>query len=246
MIEMHVCTTGMIEGAPPLPEEEQVEKPESLRSVLLGLWSVYQMATTWHKWIRKTKDLEVLLYYGIEVYTRSRRTPMDVPKMVDNWKDVFVTLCTAHDKDEIDKAEYKMDELLTPILSAPVAQLREFYVGLRDALKADVRVPFFVWSIFRAWGLVVAEKATDEPTRKHLRKQLATEIAEMVDDKVRGDLVEALVGALMWRDPPTLKKIKEDLNTGAKPRLRGRESCLFLVTERKKGRRVEELNRIML
>jgi hypothetical protein len=46
---------------------------------------------------------------------------------------------------------------------------------------------------------------------------------------VHADLKEALVGALQWRSEEQLKKIEEGVRSGAKPRLRGKESCLFLV-----------------
>lgn len=242
---MHVClATNVIEGAPPTPEPKL--HAESIRDALLSMWSVYRMATSLPRWIHQIKNLEILCYYAIEVPSTKRRTSMDVPKMVADWKAVIVTLCTAHSKDDIDKAEFRMDELLTPILSAPVKELREFYAGLRDALKEDERVPFFIWSMFNAWGKIIAEKAPDDETRRTLRKKLAGEIAEMVEDEVRGDVVEAITGALMWRDPPTLRAIKDDLQAGAKPRLRGRESCLFLTTERGRGKERRELHTVML
>lgn len=243
MIEMHVCySSDVIEGAPPAPKKPSGD----FRTELLNLWGVTQMVKSFPRWVRKVKDLEVLCYYAIEVPSTRKRKPMDVKAMIENWRAVIVTLCTAHTKDEIDAAEYRMDELLKPILGAPVAQLREFYAGLQEALKADPQVPFFIWSMFRAWGKVIVDDCEDKTKRVRLRKKLATEIAEMVEPDVKPDITAAIVGALMWRDPETLEQIKGDLQAGARPRLRGRESCLFLVTEKGRGAKARELHKVML
>jgi len=235
MIEMHVChTTDVIEGAPPAPKK----RPDrvDLREECLGLWSLTRFCqSSIRKGFHQLRDMELLVYYAIEVRTTNKRTPMDVPHMIEQWKVVIVTLCTAHDKDDIDKAEFRMDELLKPLLTAPVAQLREFYSGLTEALRADKAVPFFIWSIFKAWGTHVLKEADDKSKVKRLRRKLAEEIADLVDEDIKPDITAAVVGALMWRDPESLEQIKADLQAGAKPRLRGRESCLFLVTQRKNG-----------
>ena len=158
---------------------------------------------------------------------------MDVPKMIADWTGVIVILSTAHDKQAIDDAEFKMDELLAPLLAAPVADLRAFHEGLMSALRSDERVPFFIWTTFNAWGRTVLEKAEARPQRRRLRKKLANEIADMVEEDVRPDISKAIAGALMWRPPDVLKEVKADLEAGAKPKLKGRESCLFLSTKRR-------------
>lgn len=233
---IHFCTNSQVDEAPPKPEPNEM----AIRDAVLGLWGVTRFCQTFPKCFSKIRSLELLTHYAIEVPTRRKRVPMDVPYMVEQWRAVIVTLCTAHDKEAIDKAEYRMDELLTPILTAPVAQLREFYTGITDALKADKQVPFFIWSMFKTWGRIVVDKCEDRADVRKLRRKLASEIAEMVEPDIQPDITAALVGALMWRDPKDLEEIKGDLKAGARPSLRGRESCLFLVTTKGRGKKATE------
>lgn len=234
MIETYVChTSGVIEGAPPLPEP----KKNNLRNEVFMLWSLTRLAQQFGPGFKKIRELEVMTYYACEVTSGRRKTPVDVPKMIADWKVVIVTLCSAHDKEDIDKAEFRMDELLKPMLNAPVAQIREFYAGLLQALSDDKAVPFFIWSLFKSWGETVLEKADDKAPPQRLRKKLAQEVAHLaMTSQTQKDLLDAMVGALMWRSPEALKEIKDDLEAGAKPRVQGRESCLFLVAQRKGGR----------
>lgn len=218
-----------------IDEENLGPKPKSLRDEVVG--GLYPLITMGRNFQvkRLTSHIDPLLRYGTTGTTWSRkpRIPMDVKKAIADWTAVVVVLATAHNKDEVDKAEFRMDELLTPLLSAPIAELREFYSGLTEALRVDARVPFFLWSTFNGWGKIIIDKCESKPELKRLRKKLANEIAEMVDEDVRPDIVTAISGALQWRDPESLTAIKADLEAGAKPRLKGRESCLFLTTKRR-------------
>ena len=228
---MFICTNHDLKLN---PEPSPKSKSDDLRTELLGIWNIIQIA----KQICQKRrgglfEMDLLIHYGTISWSRKRRIPVDVPKMIADWTEVVLILATAHEKDEIDKAEFKMDELLSPLLTAPVAQLREFHNGLTESLRTNPKVPFFLWSTFNAWGKEVLDKCEAKPELKRLRKKLAGEIAEMVDEDVKPDIVEAIKGALMWRDPETLKEIKADLQAGAKPKLKGRESCLFLTTQRK-------------
>lgn len=242
MIEMHVCYAGdVIEGAPAAQPELEFD----LRDEAMALWSLSQFAISRHRrpW-KKLINAETLLYYACEVPSTRRRIPVNVEEMIAKWKATIIVLCTAHEKDDIDKAEFEMDELLKPMLTAPVAELRAFYAGLLKALESDKQVPFFIWKMFRSWGEIVLEKSDDKdvPPRK-LRRRLAKEVAHLaMTSQTRKDMIEALVGALQWRSPEALKQMRDDLEGGAKPRVKGRESCIFLVTERK-GR---ELHTVML
>ena len=153
---------------------------------------------------------------------------MDVPQMVSRWVATVVVLSTANDKAALDHAEYGLDELMAPLLTAPVAQLRQFYTELLTALHADPRVPIFIWAMFDAWGEITVTQAPDQGIRT-LKTQLAQEIAELVEKDVQPDIMSAIAGALQWRDPATLEKVRDAVKSGDKPRLRGKESCLFLT-----------------
>ena len=153
---------------------------------------------------------------------------MDIPQMVSRWVETLTILSTAHDKAALDHAEYGLDELMAPLLTAPVAQLRQFYTDLVHALKVDARIPIFLWGMFEAWGEIKVAQAPDQGIRE-LKTTLANEIAELVEKDVQPDIMSAIAGALQWRDPATLENIREAVKSGEKPRLRGKESCLFLT-----------------
>lgn len=152
---------------------------------------------------------------------------MDVEALVEKWIPVVTKLATAHDRDEFDAAEAKVDDLLTPILSAPVKQIREFYWKLLERLKSTKEVPMLVYMGFEAWGEVMIKDAPDQGVKK-LKTKLAQEIADLVEEDVKPQLGEAIARALRWRHPDTLKEIKEAVESGKKPKMVGRESCLFL------------------
>jgi len=168
-----------------------------------------------------------LMAYQARYPSRRRRIPVDVTTMVQRWVPVIRGIATGHDKDTVDGCEFQLEELLTPMLTAPVKQLREFYAQLVDALKADPTIPWFIWSTFEAWGEEVLSKAPDDDV-KELKADLAREVAELVERDVMPDVKEAIAGALRWRSPERLAEIRDKVKGGHKPRLRGRESCLFL------------------
>jgi len=153
---------------------------------------------------------------------------MDIDAVVAKWIPIIRGLAVAHSKDEIDRCEFEAEEHLLPLLAAPVRQLREFYSRLCDALREDPSIPFFVSASFDAWHEVILKKAPDEAVKK-LKMALASEVADLVEEAIKPDLREALIGALKWRCPEDLENIKKTVKSGATPRLKGRESCLFLV-----------------
>lgn len=183
--------------------------------------------------VKKLNDLGCLVYYAIELghNGRRKRTAMDVDKVVERWREVVVGLVTAHDKDEADRQEAAIDDCLTPILSAPIKQVREFYPKLLAALKGDKDVPFLVWRSFEIWVDMIISKASDEEI-KELKTALAKEIVELVEPDVRDQIPQAMVRALQWRSAETLEEVKQVVErehaAGQKVRLKGRESCLFI------------------
>jgi len=176
---------------------------------------------------RKLVDVASLMMYGIEHPGTRRKLPMNVPETVAKWKEVIVAYCTAHSKEDFEQADYQMDALFGPLLTAPVTQLREFYRDLVGQLKADPQVPFMIWQSFEKWGVTVLDKAQDDGVVE-LKTALATQIAKMVETKVTPDIMEAIAGALQWRSLEQLEAVKGALEGGAKPRLTGRQSCLYL------------------
>lgn len=175
------------------------------------------------------------LMYAADNPSRQRRRVMDVEAMVEKWIPIIRGLATAHDKATVDRCEFDSEEHLLPLTSAPVKQLRAFYKALCDRLEADPTIPFFVWRSFRTWGDVILDKLPDGGVKK-LRGDLAKRVADMVETQIAPDLNAALVGALQWREPKELEKIANAVEAGAKPRMRGRESCLFLEVDAPDGR----------
>jgi hypothetical protein len=169
------------------------------------------------------------LAFACEHPSRRKRTPMDVEKMVNDWLPLIRKLATCHDIDERDAASSQLDEYLTPIIAAPVVQIREFYRELVRRMKADPSVPWAVWKLFEFWGTNVLDKIEKEEVIG-LKTELAKRIAENSFAKIpREDWIASMVGALQWRHPEKLEQIDNALKAGHKPRVRGKESCLFLA-----------------
>jgi len=206
-----------------------------VRSAAMAAWDVVSLGRqiqdrpwlTGERGRRTWCEIRSLCAYAVEVWSRRRRTPMDVRKMVALWVPIVKGLATAHSKEELDHCEFELDRCLAPLLTAPVRQIREFYVALVQALKTDPAVPFFVWSAFDAWHEVILKRAPDEDVVR-LKKALAGEIAALVEEDVRPDIGSAIRGALQWRPAQQLEQVRDALKGGAKPKLVGRESCLFL------------------
>jgi hypothetical protein len=185
--------------------------------------------------VRVLSNVGVLLKYahdlGYTVRLRKRRIEVDIEKLLTKWQEVIVGLAIAHDKDQADRYEAAIDDCLTPLLTAPIAQVREFASRFLAALKADPRVPFLVWRSYEVWVDEMVAKASDEEVRL-LKTGLAAEIVALVEPDVRDQLPEAMIRALQWRSPEKLEEFKqvvvEEQRKGNKVRLRGRESCLFV------------------
>ncbi len=157
-----------------------------------------------------------------------RRKPVDVDDLVKKWVEVVVGLSTTHSHADYTASDYRTDELLGPLLTAPIAQIRQFGQRLAAALEADHRIPFLVWSSFKRMIEPVILKGPDGELLS-LKKDLAARVADAVEKNLdRGQLVEAIAGALQWRSGERLEAVKQRLDAGEKPRIRGRESCLFL------------------
>jgi hypothetical protein len=178
--------------------------------------------------------MRMFLMYCVEHPGRRRRKPVDVNDMIEKWLPIIRGLATGHDKATVDQCEFDSEEHLLPLTSAPVAQLRDFYRQLCDRLEADPTIPFFVWRSFRTWGDVILDKLPDKGV-KQLRGDLAKRVADLVEKDITPDLNAALTGALQWRDAETLQKIETAVKAGARPRMVGRESCLFLQVETPDG-----------
>ena len=193
---------------------------DARESLALGIIEV----TTKTEWMHRLS----FLAFSCEHPSRRKRTPMDVQNMIDTWLPLIRKLATAHDIDERDAASSQLDEYLTPIIAAPVAQIREFYRGLVARMKADETVPWAVWKLFEFWGTNVLDKI-DKAEVIGLKTELAKRIAENSFEQIpREDWIASMVGALQWRNPERLQQIEEALDKGHKPRVRGKESCLFL------------------
>lgn len=155
---------------------------------------------------------------------------MNMNEVVPKWHKLVVGLAMAHDKDEADRLEASVEDLLTPLLTAPVAQIRQFAHLLLESMMNDKAVPFLVWRAFQVW-VEQMDQAPDGEV-KELKRDLAKQIVDMVEQDAKEQLPDAMVRALMWRSPRQLEEVKAvveaETSAGRKVRLRGRESCLFL------------------
>jgi hypothetical protein len=219
-----------------------------LREAVICAWGLGETAYHWqfsgnlprgslHKGFkgvsRHVSDLGTLCRYGMFCKRMTARPKaVNVDKLVDQWIEAIVGMCTCHDKDEYDAHDAKADELLGPILTAPIAQVREFYAKMIARLKSDKRVPLIVHMGFDCWGKAMVKGAGDNRGILRLKTKLAREVAKLVELPAKEQLPKAIERALKWRDPAVLKEIKKSLESGRKPRLVGRQSCLFLEVGR--------------
>ncbi len=162
---------------------------------------------------------------------------MDVEAEIQKWHQALIGLFLSHSREEMDDWDYRVDDLMSVILSAPVAQLREFAKGLLEAMEADPRVPYFLWGPLNGLG----EKILGAPDEEviQLKVQMAESIAKLAEKDIQPQLHDAVVNALKWRDGALLQKVEIALKEGKPARLKGRESCLFLeVGDEAEGVRV--------
>lgn len=211
---------------------EEARERLGVRSAVLSAWGLGSFGGKLQGPEKRLHSLGFLCRYVLNGgHSTKPRKPMDVPALVEKWIEAIVGMSLAHDKDTFDAHDAKADELLTPILGAPVRQVREFYHQLRERMRADKRVPMLVWMGFEAWGEVMVKDAPDEEIVR-LKNKLAGEIAELVEGPVAEQIPGAVQRALRWRSPEQLGKVKAALESGAKPKLVGRQSCLFLEVGR--------------
>jgi hypothetical protein len=244
MSATHICKARDIDDSPQNMPRRRSKFTMKIRDAVLTAPEFVVMATEHADWTKKAIDeLGIYCRYASTRPSRGiRRTPMNINEMSEKWETLIVGLATAHDKIERDKWEHDIDDYLMPILSAPVKQLREFFTLLVKRLKENKSVPFFVWRSLEVWQEQIVKSAPDQEV-KELKIALARQIADLVEEDVKRDIGEAVVGALMWRDQKTLKEIKKTLvdskkegepaTVSTKTRAVGRQSCLFLVVEHK-------------
>jgi hypothetical protein len=196
------------------------------RRALLGL---YEAGKFPYKFIvlKQLDGLLSILEYGLAVWSRKPKVPVDVDAMVQRWREAVVGMTLAPDKKTVDEWEHKLNDLLEPFLKAPVKQIREFCKKLVEALDADPQIPFFIKAGVSAYINVIVKSAKDTDVIE-LKKDIAGRIAKAVEGDVQPQLVEAITNALMWRDPETLKKVEDAVKKGGKAKFVGKESCLFL------------------
>ena len=170
-----------------------------------------------------------LIKYGCRVGNRGRKcTPVkDMPGLVRKWVDTLATICSIHAPETHDQADFTHDDLLVPILMAPAKELRGFANALADGLEKDERIPYIVWRPY-------CELLRNSAAKFHvgqvikLKEALAREVAQAVEKDLQPQVFDALVNALKWRNTKTLQEVKRAVEGGEKPRLTGRQSCLFL------------------
>lgn len=215
------------------PALQEIFKDWSDREVALSIMGLVVDMGWWYTGHRRLRDLASLMTYEHEWRAGRKRDakgrePVDVDEMVNKWADILIALSTAHQPEDRTRADEQSDEILLPLLGAPSAQIKDFTVKLAKRLEDDPRCPFLVWSAFQR---LVAPVILNSPAGEivALKTTLATEIAELVENDLnRAELIAAIAGALQWRTEGALQKVRDNLKAGGKPRLRGRESCLFL------------------
>jgi hypothetical protein len=224
-----------MEGAHPGYDAPEKRAVNGIRTEVINSYAIPRSfySDFRHSAAKKMHELGVVMWYSAQCRRMggTKRKPMNVDKLVEEWATVVTGMAVAHDKDESDRYEAAIEKCLVPILTAPIKQVREFYPKLLVALKANPQVPFLVWRSYEIWIDQVLSKAPDEGI-KALKTELAKEIADMVEQDVKDQIPEALIRALQWRNAETLAEVRDTVvkekAKGNQVRLRGRESCLFL------------------
>jgi hypothetical protein len=174
------------------------------------------------------KDLGVSLMYETIHPSRKRRQKVeDMDKFAEQWKEVLLAFATAHTREQLDAADYRTEDLFKGILNMPVGQVREFFNLLLEKLKADDRVPYYLWFSLEKWKEKAVGVAEDVEA-KVLQAELAGELAGLLEPALSGQLRQALQESLKWKSADVLARIKAAVESGQEVRMTGRESCLFL------------------
>lgn len=241
---VRICTTTQVRADLNAPTTEEfladLGQRTSSREWAVSAVNLVTLAGWWSIGCQHMRDLACMLAYA-DHYShtgRKRRTPVDIDALVPRYVEVIVDLATAHEHTRRSAADHAAEDLLGPLLTAPIAQIREFAQQLSKALREDTRVPWMIWSMFeRVLEPLIVKGADGEVLQ--LKTALAAEIAELVEAGLdREELIVAMAGALQWRSPERLEAVKKGLQKGGKARLTGRESCLFLTVTDEAG--VEE------
>lgn len=215
--------------------------PGAARSRTLAIPDLMHLAH-WGLHLRdRVMDIALILQYSDE-YSRDhgrggkkRKPIMDVDALVLRWRDMLIALAISHEPEDRTRADYQTDELMGPVLTAPIVQVRELATKLATALREDPRTPFMVWSTFEKVVAPMIVRGPDGPALE-LRRKLAMEVAELAQKSLDpADWLVAMAGALQWRNAEALTEVKTAIEAGAKPKIRGRESCLFLEAEKEDG-----------
>lgn len=242
-VTAEVCDLSGPQPGYDAPEPKRPGKPMGMRDwAMAGL--ELPVGMTWELGAcRAVERLTACLLYGHYdgrmCSNRKMRTMDDteLQTLAERWVESLVAMSTAHDHEDRSRMDETTDELMRPLLTCPIAQVREFTRRVARMLEADARVPFLVWSSFKKLVEPLVLKSKDG-SRVRLEELLAAEVAEIVVTRMEpAELVAAMAGALQWRSPESLKDVKAALTEQpeAKPRLRGRQSCLFLHVPKRDG-----------
>ena len=88
-------------------------------------------------------------------------------------------------------------------------------------------MPYFIWKTVEHWK-EQAVGVSQGMESKMLPAELAGELANVLEPVLSPQLRQALTDSLKWKSSEVLEKIGAAVEAGEKPKLRGRESCLFL------------------
>ncbi|MDP2945875.1 MAG: hypothetical protein Q8N61_00250, partial [bacterium] len=199
----------------PVVQGKPLDLPDwGIRTWLLNLVCYPAVALSSYPMSRMSgRSLAALFKYGSDRPIRGRRRkPVDVDAEIEKWHQALVGLFLAHTKEQMDRWDYRLDDLMTVILVAPVAQLRQFAKGLLEVMKADERAPLFLWSPLAGLGEHILGAPDEEVIR--LKVELAERIARMAEKDIQPQLSQAVVDALKWRSPELLEKVDIALREG--------------------------------
>lgn len=226
MIDERAMSDEQIEA-----EFEKFLDRNSVYDLIYDQFTHLGLAKQWDKPLRSwTNDARALLSWS--PFSRRKRVPMtkeEMTALVDKWHAGIRGVALAHDRESLDRSEWKSEDHMRPLFDAPRKQVREFYKLLVARLKADPSIPYWLWSAFDLHASLVGTVTKKEKPGLTLRDDVAQQIAQAVAPMILDQLPEALANSLRWRDKESLEKVNAAVKSGQHiPKLRGKESCLFL------------------
>lgn len=133
-------------------------------------------------------------------------------------------------KEEYDALDYRGQDFLEKMMKMTKKNRERHMSILEEMAEQDPDCPYYLKEQIKQRRMLY-RLFPKEPLGVTIgldeRKQLAQEVAAMIEPQLKESVVKAVADALAWREKPVLEKLKAKVTKEAVT-LKGRESCIFL------------------